>query len=302
MCGKAPVLRLQVEISESTIGLGVRDRTMETILLDLDRHRVVDLLANRSVETFRGWLEQHPGVAVVARERSGAYAEAASLGAPESRQVADRFHLLLNLSAAVERAFEERSHQLLLPPPSEPEVMAEAVTPVMIAAPTTQQLAKLQRRERRLTGFQQVIELHRGHSVSAISRVICLERKTIRRWIRAGQFPERKRPVRPRPKVHAFADHLQRRWAERCRSHEALPGDSGIGISRRPLKSRAIRFRVAKIWKAGDATPCPKRVAPKHATILVTRPPDQLSPSQQLLLDRLIDWQSRALTPLVSAA
>jgi transposase len=54
-----------------------------TILVDLDRHRVIDLLANRSVDAFRAWLEQHPGSAVIARDRSGSYAEAASLGAPE---------------------------------------------------------------------------------------------------------------------------------------------------------------------------------------------------------------------------
>jgi transposase len=86
-----------------------------TILVDLEQRRVIDLLANRSVNAFHAWLEQHPGIAVIARDRSGAYPEAASLGAPDAQQVADRFHLLLNLSAAVERAFEERSQQLLLP-------------------------------------------------------------------------------------------------------------------------------------------------------------------------------------------
>lgn len=259
-----------------------------TILVDLDRHRVVDLLANRSVEAFQGWLEQHPGVAVVARDRSGAYAEAASLGAPEAQQVADRFHLLLNLSAAVQRAFEERSHQLLLPPASGPEPIAQAVTPVVIAPPTSQQMAKLRRRERRFACFQQVMELHRqDHSVSAISRIVHLERKTIRRWIRAGQFPERKRPVRPRPKVHAFANHLQRRWAEGCRNATKLFREI------RELGYRGGRSRVAQFvsgWRKSGKPVMPhlaQRVAPRHATILVTRPPDQLSPSQQRLLDRL---------------
>ena len=181
-----------------------------TILVDLDRHRVIDLLANRSVDAFRAWLEQHPGSAVIARDRSGSYAEAASLGAPEALQVVDRFHLLLNLSAAVARAFEERSQQLLLPPPSEPDTAYQDLAPASVDPPTVQQLATLQRRERRLERYRQVIDLHRqGHSVNAISRAVHLERKTIRRWIRAGQFPEHKRPHRPRPKVHAFADHLQ---------------------------------------------------------------------------------------------
>jgi transposase len=55
------------------------------------------------------------------------------------------------------------------------------------SVPTIQQLAKLQRRKRRLAHYTQVIELHQqGHSVNAISRTVHLERKTIRRWIRAG--------------------------------------------------------------------------------------------------------------------
>lgn len=260
-----------------------------TILVDLDRHCVVDLLSNRSVEAFHGWLDQHPGVEVVARDRSGAYAEAASLGAPEAQQVADRFHLLLNLSAAVERAFEERSQQLLLPPPSEPEPITRAVPPVVIATPTAQHVAKLQRRERRLARFQQVIELHRqGHSVSAISRIVQLERKTIRRWIRVGQFPERKRPVRPRPKVHAFVEHLQRRWSEGCRNATKLFQEI------RELGYRGGRSRVAQFvsgWRKAGKPAAPhlaQRVPSKHAAILVTRPTDQLSPSQQHLLDRLV--------------
>src|SRR5437879_11087888 len=44
----------------------------------------------------------------------------ARLGSPAAMQVADRFHLLLNLSAAVERALEERSRQLQLPFPAPP--------------------------------------------------------------------------------------------------------------------------------------------------------------------------------------
>jgi transposase len=258
-----------------------------TILVDLDQHRVVDLLANRSVEAFRGWLEQHPGIAVIARDRSGSYAEAGSLGAPEARQVADRFHLLLNLSAAVERAFEERSRQLLLPPPLEPATAHDTV-PASADAPTAQQLAKLHRRERRLARYQQVIELHRqGHSVNAISRAVRLERKTVRRWIRAGQFPEHKQPHRPRPKVHAFADHLQRRWSEGCRNATRLFQEI------RDLGYRGGRSMVAQFvcgWRKSGKPVKPRvaqRIAPKHAAILATSAPDQLSSSQQLLIERL---------------
>src|SRR5579863_1703388 len=90
-----------------------------TILVDLDLHRVMDLLPDRASESFSEWLKHHPEVVTISRHRCGLYAEGATLGAPQSQQIADRFHLVLNLSATMERVLEERSRQLILPPAEE---------------------------------------------------------------------------------------------------------------------------------------------------------------------------------------
>jgi len=71
-----------------------------TILVDLERHKVVGLLPDRSAESLAQWLKNEPSVEVVARDRAGLYAEGATKGAPDAVQVADRFHLLCNLTAA----------------------------------------------------------------------------------------------------------------------------------------------------------------------------------------------------------
>ncbi|HLH34452.1 MAG TPA: ISL3 family transposase [Alloacidobacterium sp.] len=191
-----------------------------TILVNLDLHWVVDLLPDRAAESFSAWLMQHPEIVTISRDRCGLYAEGAVLGAPQSQQIADRFHLILNLSATMERVLEERSRQLILPPAGDPvaepqppagcEASVEAQAPAL-PRPTQSQL----RRQRRLERYEQVVALfNSGQSQAAISRTLGIERKTVRRWLRRGQFPERKPPHRRPPKVNQFADYLQQRWNE----------------------------------------------------------------------------------------
>jgi transposase len=67
-----------------------------TIMVDLERREVVDVLPDRSAETTGRWLGQHPGIEIVSRDRCGLYANGACQGAPQAQQVADRFHLLQN--------------------------------------------------------------------------------------------------------------------------------------------------------------------------------------------------------------
>ena len=80
-----------------------------TIVVDLERSDVIDLLPDRDAETVAAWLKAHPGVEVVSRDRSATYAQAATEGASQAEQVADRWHLLKNLREAVERVLERHS-------------------------------------------------------------------------------------------------------------------------------------------------------------------------------------------------
>lgn len=83
-----------------------------TILVDLERHRVIDLLPDRESETLQKWLETHPGVEVVTRDRWWAYARGTSDGAPQALQVTDRWHLLKNLRETLERVLLRMARQL----------------------------------------------------------------------------------------------------------------------------------------------------------------------------------------------
>ena len=110
---RATVLRLVTRMpmpdTPAPIRVGIDDWAIRkgsrygTIVVDLNRHRVVDLLPDRTAPTVAGWLERHSGVELVARDRSTEYARGVSLGAPQAQQVADRWHLLTNIRQAVER-------------------------------------------------------------------------------------------------------------------------------------------------------------------------------------------------------
>lgn len=277
--------------SNSIEVLGVDDwawrkgQSYGTILVNLEQRSVSDLLPDRSAESFQAWLQQQPRIRVISRDRGGTYAEGAQLGSPAARQVADRFHLFLNLSTAIERALEERRHQLLLKVPAPPPPEAVRSGEVRL---TRQQALQQERRQRRLERYEEVIQRHRqGYSQKKISKTVHLDRRTVRRWIRAGAFPERQ-PPRQRPtKVHRFEEYLQRRWGEGCHNATRLFEEIRVQGYR---GGRSIVARQVATWR--NALPSlpglrTQPITPKQAAILLTKPPGQLTTEQQTLLDQL---------------
>jgi transposase len=206
--------------------LGVDDwayrkgQTYGTILIDLERHRPVALLHDREAGTLTQWLKAHPGVEIIARDRSKAYADGARQGAPEATQVADRFHLLQNVAEALEQvcsahgpvltAVDEAMHQAPIP---QADGSVAVPVPLPPPAPTAQDLAT-QRRARRLALYEQVWALHRqGWSGEAIARQLGMGRTTVFRDLHAPTFPERKgRADRGQSVLNPYKDYLVQRW------------------------------------------------------------------------------------------
>jgi transposase len=122
---------LRIAVSDTTLGrllqnkplqepltprvLGVDDWAQKkrnrygTILVDLEHHKIIDLLNDRETNTLQKWLEQHPGVEVVSRDRYSNYSNAITGALPHAVQVVDRWHLLKNLCDGLGKLVERRA-------------------------------------------------------------------------------------------------------------------------------------------------------------------------------------------------
>jgi transposase len=258
-----------------------RGRTYGTILIDLEQHRRVDLLPDRTADTLAAWLQQHPGVQIISRDRSGAYAEGASRGAPQAKQVADRFHLIKNLGEAVEQVLtRHRSSLAQLTLPVDPAHARDAAPHLppgvpgqrspLTPRPTWLQRGQQRRRGQRLAHYEQVVALReRGLTIPAIAQHLKLGERTVQRWLSARAFPERKPRRRPMSPLAPYADYLDRRWAEGCHNGMQLwreVCDQGYLGPRYRIWEVAQRLRqgLQAVDATGDAssTRQPKRAKP----------------------------------------
>ena len=189
--------------------LGVDDwawckgQTFGTILVDLERRQVVDLLPIRSADSLGKWLAQHREVTTVSRDRQGVYAEGARRGAPEAVQVADRFHLVLNLTQAVERELAVNRRQLRIASPSAPELpsspteeVKSQTNQIRVRSSIVMQQMEVaqQRRQQKLELFRTIKQMRvAGMKVSQIASQLGLCRRRIDKWIQLDELSERNR-------------------------------------------------------------------------------------------------------------
>src|ERR671933_249692 len=178
-----------------------RGRRFGTILVDLERHRPVDLLPDRNADSVAAWFARHPCVTTVARDRSDLYADGIARGAPAALQVADRFHILKNLEEALERFLQHKrtvsetvaTPSALAEPSSTSSRADHAVAaPTPVLPPWQRRAAEDSARRHApwVARYEQVMALRaRAVDVVDIARLVGISRQTVYRYLSLGCPP-----------------------------------------------------------------------------------------------------------------
>jgi len=275
-----------------------------TIIVDLERGCILDLLPGRDGAALETWLKEHPGVEMVSRDRWAAFAQATTAGAPQAQQVADRWHLLKNLREVIEKlldrfysklqpALEEPPASTEAPPPTASPVAENTAIPLApVAAPPVLEPAPSPKRLRRLERYERVRQLHaEGTSLRQIARELRMSTKTVRRYIAGGGCPDWKPGQPRRTRVNAYTAHIDRRITEGCRNAAevfrelAAQGYEGSSATVLRLFNRRLAAAGQQRVRVNAAAPRPNSPpsARRLAFDFIRRPEDREAADEQRL-------------------
>jgi len=273
--------------------LGVDDWAMRkgrkygTILVDLERHTVVDLLPERTSAVLETWLKAHPGVELITRDRSGSYSEGATRGAPNAIQIADRFHLLANLTDILKKIIERNSEVLKVSQPSPPEnIEMEPVAEQKVAQTISAGLAHRQEL------YKQAQELHRqGMSYRGVAKSLGMTTNTAMKYVNLPEPPTKQ--IRSSRKTLGFEQYIAKRWDEGTRSLKQLFLElSNLGykgsykvITRYVAELRGPTCTHQYAHEAPKAPP--SKLPVSKAAFLLGKPAEKLDEEEQKIIQHL---------------
>ncbi|MFB6580857.1 transposase [Streptomyces sp. NPDC056402] len=274
-------------------------RTYGTILVDVEAGRVVDVLPDRTSATFAAWLRDHPGAEIICRDRASACTRAIKEAAPGTLEVADRWHLLQNLAAAVEKT--RHQHRVCLPAclPACLRKRADEETGRVPQAPPLLQLPLHElprtpivdrtryRYRYRYANVQELVAA--GWTISAIARRLNRDRKTVRRFRDTNldrllaSAHERQSASQGPGSVQAVLEHPVHRESRPGQRQPPLPGDLRTRLPRQPPGRPQTPRRPPR--RARRTRPR-RHTQPRKITSWIMRPQDTLRPGlERGLLD-----------------
>jgi len=278
-----------------------RGHRYATVLMDMDSHRIIDMLPDREAETFADWLRGHPGVEVICRDRGGAYARAAREAAPAAVQVADRFHLWQNLAEAVEKTVLAC---LAVPGPrspgtQDPELAAGAPGEPDGFRDVHGQERRLVARHRDRYAAVQALRAE-GCSVREIARRLGLARGTAAKFAGAASIDELLVKATSRPSIlDPFKPYPGQRWNDGVTSATALHAEirargwngdiQAVFRYLRQFRTADGRNRQARAQPQLTAAATQPAPRPRQVTRWIMTHPDHLDQDTVAALAQLLD-------------
>ncbi|ESA37897.1 transposase family protein [Leptolyngbya sp. Heron Island J] len=283
-----------------------------TILVDLETNHPIALLPDRTAETLATWLEGHPGIEILSRDRSKTYKRGMTQGAPDAIQVADRFHLLHNLEETLEKAL--KGHSKILKQVEQDQLQAEGVMVSNVSEPqrsdtqTAQQRKTAQKRAERLDNYEQVHSLRKqGYKIKDIAYHLGMGKRTVYTYLSHETFPEWQSSSRQcSSMLDPYKSYLIEKWG-RGRQHTKQlfkeiqqQGYSGTykTVARYTHTLRSAQPQPLphpdSLKELPGRGPAPKMtikpqkpLSARRAAWLVLQRPDRLTDTQKTLLERL---------------
>lgn len=255
-----------------------------TIVVDLERHRVVDLLPDRSAESVRSWLVEHGGSEIISRDRGGEYAEGARRGAPEAMQIADRFHVIRNLGDVVRRVLQR--HATVIKRVPAPGPLELGLARRRLDRETSKDRTRTMMRER----FEQIHALAaEGLTKNAIARHLGLNRKTVYTYLALAAPPERRHISRQGSALAPYEGYILRRWEQGCRNgREVWREIQAQGYGGAYQNVARIMAYLRRRQRLGDTSPsAPAGLTPRRAVGLVLLRPDDRRVEERQTVEQL---------------
>jgi transposase len=261
-----------------------------TILVDLEKRRVVQLLADRSVETSRAWLRKHPEIDLVSRDRGQIFREAATQGAPQAKQVVDRYHLQKNFAEALEKFFRKQERVLKKATGGR---TGKAHPAERLAVPKKVSPERRARHRQRVRLHKRIWKLYReGYHKEQIAQVVGVSSSSVYRALEQETPPPPRRRSRSSSIVDPYLSYLASRWNQGChnvaRLYEEIVAQGYTG-TRRTLEMQLRPFRpkgarpVSKQTIIWDKPPSPRGVA-----LMMVRPTQSRTREQTAYLEQLV--------------
>ena len=208
-----------------------------TIIVDLEKNEVIDLLPDREGKTLTDWLKQYPSIETVSRDRSSTYASATTEADGKIVQIADRWHILKNLTEGFEgflNTQRESLRDISTELSEEQQLVLESIVPEII---------EIAKKDIVITGryhdnFLKVKELQReGVSKRKMAKILKMSRHTIDRYWNRTSFLQK--VSHQKSNILDFEDYLIKRWQE---------GEQQVKVLFEEIKRQGFKHSIKLVY------------------------------------------------------